>query len=101
MMRRELILAPAAARDIRRITEKTRLDWSLAQSIEYAEALFAGFQRIAANPEIGRTRNELGHGLRADPFNLIWCSTGRLATGLKSRAFCMSAKTRAVRSADP
>ena len=59
--------APAAARDLRRITEQSREGWGLAHSIEYAEAVFAALQRIAAHPSAGINRDELCKGLRGWP----------------------------------
>ncbi len=61
------ILSPAAARDLRRITEKSREDWGLDHSIAYAEALFAALDRISEYPDSGRRRDDLQDGLRIWP----------------------------------
>ena len=65
MMRLSWSLSPAAARDIRRIAEKSREDWGLDHAIGYAEALFAALGHIAEYPAAGRHRDDLQEGLRS------------------------------------
>lgn len=54
----------AAQSDMRSIARYTIARWGADQATRYAQGLHACFQTLAGNPEMGRTCDAIGSGLR-------------------------------------
>lgn len=54
----------AALRDIEDILVYTREHWNPSQAAAYRRSLCNAFRTLAANPQLGRPRDELAAGLR-------------------------------------
>lgn len=52
-------LSKQAERDLSEINDYTALKWGESQSERYIHDLFAGFERLASNPELGRRRQDI------------------------------------------
>ena len=59
-----LRLTPAAKRDFSSIWDYTQERWGVDQAETYADELHHAMERIAARPERGRRRDEVGEGYR-------------------------------------
>jgi toxin ParE1/3/4 len=63
--RSEVVLKPAARRDVRSILLHTSQRWGFAQRDAYREALDQAFTTLSVNPLIGRSRDEIAPSLRS------------------------------------
>ena len=59
------LLSESAAADLQDIVRYTMDRWGWQQLEVYLEGLEAGMQRLSEMPDIGRTRDELGPGVRS------------------------------------
>ncbi len=62
-----LIIAPRARQDLRSIRLYGLKPWGSAQATSYLATLSDGFSRLQNHPLIGRSRDDLGPGLRSWP----------------------------------
>jgi toxin ParE1/3/4 len=62
-----VVLKPAAKRDIRAILLYTGEQWGTAQRRVYREVIDRALGALAANPLLGRSRDEVAPGLRSFP----------------------------------
>lgn len=60
-------LSAEAEEDLQDIFLYSAAEWAETQAERYLFALYALFEKIAASPEIGRPRPELGPGIRSFP----------------------------------
>jgi toxin ParE1/3/4 len=63
--RSNVVLKPAARRDVRSILLYTGQRWEFAQRDAYREALDQAFSTLSGNPLIGRSRDEIASNLRS------------------------------------
>jgi len=61
-------LTAAALRDIGAIADYTEANWSTAQAQLYLDALELKLMHLAAQPSLGRARDELAAGVRSTVF---------------------------------
>lgn len=55
----DYLLSPESLRDLEFIEEYTIQNWSASRAKSYIQQFFAAFQKIADNPNIGRTRDDI------------------------------------------
>ena len=60
-------LLPRAARDLNEIADYTLAQWGARQLEDYMKQIDKRFRVLAANPLLGRARDELGAGVRSFP----------------------------------
>lgn len=58
------LLSPAAQADLEQIWDYTDAQWGVDQAEEYLRELQYAIERLAANPRIGRTCDEIRPGYR-------------------------------------
>ncbi len=63
----KLTLSPRAERDLDSIFEASVLKWGETQAKRYAEKIETRFDLLLQFPNAGRTRRELGDGVRSIP----------------------------------
>lgn len=61
-------LSDRAKDDLRRIISFTKKTWGKRVAEEFADGLEALLERLAAFPEMGRARQEIGRDIRSFPF---------------------------------
>ncbi len=57
----DYLLSPESIRDLESIEEYTIDNWSASRAKSYIQQFFAAFRKIADNPNIGRTRDDIPH----------------------------------------
>jgi len=62
---RLLRFTPRAEQDIRNLLLETRRQWGAEQRTVYRRKLYGAFSVILSNPEIGRSREDLGPAIRS------------------------------------
>lgn len=62
------VLTAAALRDVAVIADYTEANWGAPQAQLYLDALELKLVHLAAQPSLGRTRDELGEGVRSAVF---------------------------------
>jgi toxin ParE1/3/4 len=60
-----IVVSPKAEADIVDIAEYTLENWGERQMVRYVEGLHERFIRLAAEPQTGRRREEVGRGYRS------------------------------------
>lgn len=72
-------LTAAALRDVAAIADHTEINWGTAQAQLYLDALEIKLAQLAAQPSLGRTRDELGAGVRSARFesHIVYFRRGR------------------------
>jgi len=60
-----IVVSPRAEADIVDIAAYTLENWGERQMVRYVEDLHERFTRLAADPKVGRRREELGRGYRS------------------------------------
>jgi toxin ParE1/3/4 len=60
----KILLSPLAERDLIGIWQYSLAQWGEAQADRYLDELEEGFHRLARNPELGASRENIRHGYR-------------------------------------
>lgn len=61
------LVRPEAERDLKGIGRYTQRAWGRDQARKYLRALHQMMQRLAANPQLGVMRDDIGEGYRSAP----------------------------------
>lgn len=54
-----------AVKDLREIGRYTKAEWGIEQARRYRQELELSLEKLALNPQIGRPREEIAHGVRS------------------------------------
>ncbi len=66
-MRAACLLHALARKDLEAIWQYTFEQWGIEQAERYLEAMFTCFEDLAANPRLGRERDDVKPGYRSFP----------------------------------
>ena len=64
---RRYLIRPEAEKDLKGISRYTQSAWGPEQARKYLRALHQKLQRLAANPNLGVMRDDVGRGYRSAP----------------------------------